>query len=92
MKKARLIAGMTAAIPALGAFAAPAAAHATTASPHQVKGKTVLLQGIRQETKGPQWASLSESEIFHPRTGNPTKVPKGYPCLRYLLLQRQYGV
>src|SRR5215831_3513400 len=72
MKKARLIAGMTAAIPAAGAFAAPAAAHATqatTASPHQVNGKTVLLQGILPETFGPQWASLSVPETLYFRNG-----------------------
>ena len=47
MKKVRVIAGLTAAIPAaVGGFAAPAAAHATTASvqPVPAKGKTVLSQ------------------------------------------------
>ena len=74
MKKARLIAGMTAAIPAAVAFAAPAAAHATqaTMAPAQrvpAKGKTVSHPGIQLATFGPQWAVLSESETFYPRSG-----------------------
>ena len=72
MKKARLIAGMTAAIPAVGAFAVPAAAHATqatTASPHQVKGKTVLHQGMQPATFGPQWAEVSYPETLYFRSG-----------------------
>jgi hypothetical protein len=72
MKKARLIAGMTAAIPAAGALAIPAAAHATqatTASPHQVKGKTVLLHGLLPETFGPQWAEVSYPETLYFRSG-----------------------
>jgi hypothetical protein len=75
MKKARLIAGVTAAIPAAaGGFAAPAAAHAaqaTTVSAHQVsvKGKTVLHYGIRPDTYGRGWYSLSAPETAYFRNG-----------------------
>jgi hypothetical protein len=75
MKRARLIAGVTAAIPAAaGGFAAPAAAHAaqaTTASAQQRpgNGKTVQHYGIQLATTGPQWAPLSESEILYYRSG-----------------------
>lgn len=72
MKKARLIAGLTAAIPAAGAFAVPAAAHATqatTASAHQVKGKTVLLHGNLPATFGPQWVEVSAPETLYFRNG-----------------------
>jgi len=73
MKKARLIAGLTAAIPAAaGGFAVPAAAHAaqaTTTSAQQVKGKTVLLQGTQLAATGAKWASLSENEILYTQSG-----------------------
>jgi hypothetical protein len=78
MKKARLIAGMTAAIPAAaGGFAAPAAAHATqatTAPAHQVpvKGKTVQHHGMQADTTGPAFYSLSVSETLYLRTGGQT--------------------
>ena len=78
MKKARLIAGMTAAIPAAaGGFAVHAATHATTASADQVpvKGKT-MYHGIQLAATGPQWASLSFGETLHFRNGG-TGFPRG---------------
>src|SRR5215831_21219979 len=82
MKKARLVAGMTAVIPAAGAFVAPAAAHATqatTASAQQVpaKGKTVLHPGVQLAAFGPQWAVLSESETLYQRSGLHRTLPDG---------------
>ena len=80
MKKARLIAGMTAAIPAAaGGFAVHAATHATTASADQVpvKGKT-MYHGIQLAATGPQWASLSFGETLHFRNGGTGFLPAGY--------------
>jgi hypothetical protein len=77
MKKARLIAGVTAAVPvAVGGFAAPAAANVaqpTTAKAHQapVTGKTVLnlncIFGCAGH--GPGWYSVSVPETLHLRSG-----------------------
>jgi hypothetical protein len=73
MKKARLIAGVTAVIPAaVGGFAVPTAAHAaqaTTAAAQQVKGKTVLHAGIQRRTSGPGWYSISAPETLYFRNG-----------------------
>ena len=79
MKKARLITGMTAAIPAaVGGFAAPAAAHTTQATTAQVQqrpatGKTVVHHGIRP-TYG-QWWPLSHSDTLYLRSGGSTVLP-----------------
>jgi hypothetical protein len=72
MKKARLIAGMAAAIPAAGAFAVPAAAHttqATTALAHQApaNGKTVLHYGIPDTGTG--WYEVSTPATLYFTTG-----------------------
>jgi hypothetical protein len=58
----------------------PAAAHAaqaTTASPHQVKGKTVQHHGIRPNATGPQWAPLSETQTFYKRGGGTSMLTDG---------------
>ena len=71
MKKARLIAGVTAAIPTAAGFAVPAA-HATQARAlaHQApaKGKTVAYNGIRPDT-GPGWYEVSSPETLYFRDG-----------------------
>jgi hypothetical protein len=83
MKKARLIAGMTAAIPAAaGGFAVPAAAHAaqaTTALAHQAPamGKTVVRHGMQAATTGARSASLSENETLYIRSGGTKGLAHG---------------
>ena len=85
MKKARLIAGMTAAIPAaVGGFAAPAAAHAAQATAtlaHQApaKGKTVMRHDVQAATTGgPGWYSLSFGETLYFRNGGSHFLPAGW--------------
>src|SRR5689334_22826633 len=75
MKKARLIVGVTAAIPvAAGGFAAPAAAqaNATTASAHQVpsKGKTAVLHGLAALMSGVGFYNMSLPETLYFRGGS----------------------
>jgi len=96
MKKARLIAGMTAAIPAaVGGFAAPAAAHAAQATAtlaHQApaKGKTVMRHDVQAATTGgPGWYSQLRGDPVLPEWRF-TFPPRWLVGLRNLLLQRQY--
>jgi|SRR5215471_400065 len=76
MKKARLIVGVTAAVPvAVGGFAAPAAAHVaqpTTAKAHQapVTGKTVLNHAAMACTNcGPGWYQITGGVMYNPNGG-----------------------
>jgi hypothetical protein len=82
MKKAKLIAGMTAAIPAAAGFAGPAAAHTnqsgTTAHETFQNGKSVHLQAPRVNTTS-LWAPLSQSETLYYRSGGHTTLVVGYP-------------
>jgi len=71
MKKARLVVGVTAAVPvAVGGFAAPAAAHVaqpTTAKAHQapVTGKTVLNHATIACTGcGPGWYQVINGKMY----------------------------
>jgi hypothetical protein len=80
MKKARLIAGMTAAIPAAaGGFAAPAAAHAATAAAQvqPAKGKTVLNHATIACTNcGPGWYQVINGTLYSP--GGAVLFPNPY--------------
>ena len=84
MKRARLIAGMTAAIPAaVGGLAAPATAHAaqaTTTLAHQApaKGKTVTSHSMLAAHKAAKWASLSFGETMHFAKGGTAFFPAGW--------------
>ena len=84
MKKARLVAGVTAAIPvATGGLTVPAAAHTTqvTAAPAQQalgQGKTVRHHAIGPDTYGIAWYPLSATETLYYRHGGSTRLPAGY--------------
>jgi len=84
MKRVKLIAGMTAAIPAaVGGLAAPAAAHAaqaTTTLAHQApaKGKTVMRHSMLEARRVAKWAPLSFGETMHFAKGGTAFFPAGW--------------
>jgi hypothetical protein len=86
MKRAKLVAGMTAIIPAVTAvgLAPQAAAHASTASGVRAEqasltGKSVAL-ALRQAPAAVSsvWASLSHSDTFYYRSGGTLTLPRGW--------------
>ena len=78
MKKARLIAGMTAAIPAATGFAVPAAAHAQPTAPEVARTVKTVQPQVQVDT-GARWAPLSASEILYSPNGkNIASLVVGY--------------